>query len=166
MRLRFQAATLDDVDDLVVLHLAVSQQLTSDFGKGPWSGAVSDRGVRFSMTRARIYVARAGKKLVATFALSTRKPWAIDKKYFTPSRLPLYLTSMAVSSARQRKGLGRQCVEEALRIANAWPADAIRLDAWDADAGAGDFYRKCGFREVGRAMYRNAPLIYFELLRL
>ena len=30
--------------------------------------------------------------------------------------------------------------------------------------GAGDFYRKCGFREVGSATYRSAPLIYFELI--
>ena len=46
----------------------------------------------------------------------------------------------------------------------AWPADAIRLDAYDAPAGAGDFYAKCGFREVGRATYRGVPLVYFELL--
>ena len=42
--------------------------------------------------------------------------------------------------------------------------DAIRLDAYDAAAGAGDFYAKNGFREVGRTKYRNAPLIYYELL--
>jgi hypothetical protein len=44
------------------------------------------------------------------------------------------------------------------------PSDAIRLDAYNADADAGEFYRKCGFREVGRALYRNVPLIYFEML--
>ena len=44
------------------------------------------------------------------------------------------------------------------------PSDAIRLDAFDADAGAGEFYSKCGFREVGRASYRSVPLIYFEML--
>ena len=37
-------------------------------------------------------------------------------------------------------------------------------DVYDADAGAGSFYAKCGFREVGRAKYRNTRLIYFELL--
>lgn len=51
---------------------------------------------------------------------------------------------------------------EAERVAQEWPADAIRLDAYDAEAGAGDFYRKCGFREVGRVSYRGVPLIYFE----
>jgi hypothetical protein len=26
------------------------------------------------------------------------------------------------------------------------------------------FYRKCGFREVGRAAYRKVPLVYLEML--
>jgi hypothetical protein len=41
--------------------------------------------------------------------------------------------------------------------------DAVRLDAYDAVAGAGPFYEKCGFREVGRATYRITPLVYYEL---
>jgi hypothetical protein len=35
---------------------------------------------------------------------------------------------------------------------------------FDGEAGAGAFYAKCGFREVGRVVYRNVPLIYFEML--
>jgi hypothetical protein len=54
-------------------------------------------------------------------------------------------------------------VEAAKKIVKEWPASAIFLDAYDAEAGAGEFYRKCGFREVGRASYRGAPLIYFEM---
>src|ERR1035437_7340522 len=34
---------------------------------------------------------------------------------------------------------------EVERIAKAWPADAIRLDAYDAEAGAGPFYASCGW---------------------
>jgi len=71
---------------------------------------------------------------------------------------------MAVGPDDQGKGLGKLCIEEACRVARKWPSDALRLDAWDAEAGAGPFYQKCGFREVGRATYRNAPLIYFEML--
>jgi GNAT superfamily N-acetyltransferase len=55
-------------------------------------------------------------------------------------------------------------MEEAKAVARAWPADAIRLDAYDHEAGAGEFYRKCGFKEVGRVTYRGVPLVYFELL--
>jgi hypothetical protein len=42
--------------------------------------------------------------------------------------------------------------------------DAIRLDAYDAEAGAGPFYAKCGFEERGRVVYKGDPLIYYELL--
>jgi len=74
------------------------------------------------------------------------------------------MVAMAILPQRQRQGLGRRCLEEAQRIARAWPADAIRLDAYDADAGAGGFYARCGYAERGRLTYRNAPLIYYELL--
>ncbi|HEY1600831.1 MAG TPA: hypothetical protein VGG64_14580 [Pirellulales bacterium] len=49
-------------------------------------------------------------------------------------------------------------------MAYGWPADAVRLDAYDASAGAGGFYSHCGFSEVGRPVYRGAPLVYYELL--
>jgi GNAT superfamily N-acetyltransferase len=71
---------------------------------------------------------------------------------------------MAVAPASQGKGLGRQMLADAVAVAAAWPAQAIRLDAYDTAAGAGAFYAKCGFREVGRATYRGTPLIYYERL--
>jgi hypothetical protein len=52
----------------------------------------------------------------------------------------------------------------ARRIAMEYPAQVIRLNAYDADAGAGAFYATCGFREVGRVIYRKNPLVYFETL--
>jgi len=112
----------------------------------------------------RVYVAREGEKIVATLRLATKKPWAIDKSYFTKCRKPLYLLAMAVTPSRQRQGLGRLCMEEAAELARALKADAIRLDAYDAPAGAGGFYARCGCTEMGRVIYRNAPLIYYEML--
>jgi GNAT superfamily N-acetyltransferase len=162
MRIKLQVATADDVAELVALHLAASERLTARYGTGHWSGRTTEKGMLFAMRMATAYVARYRGRLIATLTLSTRKPWAIDRKYFSECERPLYLTGMAVNPGDQRKGVGRLCVEEACRIAREWPADAIRLDAWDAEAGAGEFYRKCGFREVGRATYRGAALIYFE----
>jgi GNAT superfamily N-acetyltransferase len=69
---------------------------------------------------------------------------------------------MAVLPAMQRKGIGRRCLEEAERLAREWPADVIRLDAYDAAAGGRGFYQSCGYLEKGRVCYRNAPLIYYE----
>lgn len=116
------------------------------------------------MRSARVYVARDGTEIVATFRLTTRKPWAIDTSHFTECRTPLYLLAMAIAPARQRRGFGRLCMEEAKRVARASPADSIRLDAYDADAGAGQFYARCGWAEVGRTTYRDTPLIYYEML--
>jgi GNAT superfamily N-acetyltransferase len=164
MRLKLQVATAGDVSGLVSLRTAVNQHLIAQYGKGYWAAGLTEKGVLFAMRTSTVYVAKARNRVIATLALSTRKPWAIDKKYFSASERPLYLTSMAVAPERQRTGLGRLCIDEVRRIARKWPSDAIRLDAFDTGAGAGEFYAKCGFREVGRVSYRNVPLIYFEML--
>ena len=116
------------------------------------------------MRHSRVFLATQSAVIVATFRLATKKPWAIDTSYFTKCERPLYLLGMAVAPARQHQGIGRRCLEEAERIARAWPADAIRLDAYDAEAGGGPFDQRCGYTERGRASYRNTPLIYYELL--
>jgi GNAT superfamily N-acetyltransferase len=144
--------------------------LTLQHGRGPWSSKTSEKGVLFAMRTSRLVVATdAGGRgtIVGTFRLATKKPWAIDVDYFTPCSVgtkPVYLLSMAVLPARQGQGVGRRCMEEAAKLARAWPTEAIRLDAYDGPAGAGGFYARCGYAERGRVTYRNAPLIYYELL--
>ncbi len=164
MRLEFRLAETKDVSELVSLRMAANERLTAQFGKGVWSGRVTEKGVLFGMRRSKVYVAVDRDKIVGALSLSTRKPWAIDKSYFSASEAPLYLTDMVVDPLRQRKGIGRRCIEEAKRVARGWPSDALRLDAFDAEAGAGEFYGKCGFDEVGRVVYKGTPLIYFEML--
>jgi GNAT superfamily N-acetyltransferase len=154
--------TTDDAAALAALHTDVAEELTRLHGHGPWSAKMSERGVLSTMPTSRVFVAREGAEIVATLRLTTKKPWAIDTSYFSPCSRPLYLVAMAVTPTRQRDGLGRKCLEEAAHIGQDWPADAIRLDAFDAEAGAGGFYARCGWSEVGRASYRNTPLIYFE----
>ncbi len=164
VRVNLQPATNGDVPGLVSLRTAVNQHLASLFAGKYRPAGLTEEGVRFAMTRSRVLVARHRGQPIATLALSTRKPWAIETAYFSPAPLPLYLTDMAVHPHRQRKGLGRQCLAQAIDFARRWPSTAIRLDAFDAEFGAGEFYRRCGFREVGRAVYRQAALIYFEML--
>jgi len=164
MPTRLQVASPNEAFAIAALRVTVSENLTARYGKGPWSGNVTERGVLFDMRNARVYVLRQRRKLIATLTLSKKKPWAINRKYFSACDRPLYLTSMAVAPDLQRHGIGRRCIDDAVKIVKQWPGDAIRLDAYDAEAGAGEFYRKCGFRKVGRASYRNTPLIYFEML--
>ena len=163
-RLSFREAREQDVAAVVSLRTATARDLTKRFGRGHWSGEPTERGTLYDMRIARVWLARSGRAPVATFRLSTRKPWAIDRSYFTPCESPLYLTNMSVRPDYQRRGVGRLCIDEIAAIARAWPADALRLDAYDSPAGAGGFYARTGFRHVGDATYRGVPLVYFEML--
>lgn len=166
MKLTFATATNTDAAELAALHTAVAEDLTQRFGRGFWSSPTTERGVLANMRLpkfSRILIARSRGKIIGTLRLATKKPWAIDISYFTPAARPLYLTGMAIHPTHQRQGLGRLLMKQAESTARDWPADAIRLDAFDAAAGAGSFYTKCGYRELAHATYRNDPLIYFEL---
>jgi GNAT superfamily N-acetyltransferase len=164
MRFRFELASTADAAALAVLHTAVADDLTQKHGRGPWSTKTSEKGVMLALRISQVFIARQGEEIVATLRLATKKPWAIDVSYFTNCKQPLYLLAMAVSPVKQRQGIGRRCFEEAIKIAKAWPADAIRLDAYDAAAGAGGFYSGGGCAEVSRVVYRNTPLVYYEFL--
>jgi GNAT superfamily N-acetyltransferase len=162
MLVKLRKAQDADAVGIAELRSAAAEALTRQFGTGHWSGIATEKGVRRDMRNSRVFVASNKGRLVATLRLTTRKPWAIDRSYFGASAQPLYLLSMAVAPDLQRQGIGRQCVEQIKEICRRWPADAIRLDAYDAPAGAGAFYAKCGFRKMGRVEYRGCPLLYFE----
>ena len=164
MKLRFSTAIQSDAPELAALHTAANEDLTQRFGQGRWSTVATEKGVLFHMRHSRIVIARSGKHIVGTLNLQTKKPWAIDVSYFTPVKKSIYLVGMAVLPALQKRGIGRALLEEATTQSREWPADAIRLDAWDAVAGAGPFYAKCGYREVAHVLYKTSPLIYFELV--
>jgi len=157
-------ATTAHATAIAKLRMATNEKLTRDFGRGPWTSAVTEKGVLYTLRNSRVYVVRDGRTIISTLTLATKKPWAIDRKYFTKCERPLYLINMAVAPDRQRHGIGRAMLADVNRIAKSWPADAICLDAYDLPGGAGEFYAKCGYREMGRVTYRGAPLIYYELL--
>ena len=165
MKLTFATAATADAPALAALHAGASEDLDQRFGHGFWSSPPSERAILANMRLpkfSRTVIARTNRRIIGTLRLATKKPWAIDTAYFTAAAKPLYLTGMAVHPTHQRKGIGRLLMKQAESIARAWPADAIRLDAFDAAAGAGPFYAKCGFREVAHVVYKEDPLIYFE----
>jgi ribosomal protein S18 acetylase RimI-like enzyme len=162
--LRFRDASLHDVAAVAALQNAAAGALTARVGPGPWSALVTERGAELALRHARIRIGREGKRVLTTVRLAMKKPWAIDVSYFTPVKRPLYLTGMAVSVAHQGQGLGSMALEDACTMAEEWPADAVRLDAYDANAGAGGFYVRCGFTERGRVVYKGDPLVYYERL--
>lgn len=162
--LTFALATEADASALSALHSAVAGELTRVFGEGHWSSSASEGSVRRNIAMSKVLIARDAAGIAGTLRLTSKKPWSIDVQHFTAVDKAVYLVDMAVRPSRQRNGVGRQLVLQATEIAARLPAGAIRLDAYDAPAGAGEFYRKCGFREAGRAAYRDVPLIYFETL--
>jgi GNAT superfamily N-acetyltransferase len=159
-----QPATPDDAAQLAALHTAVAEHLTRGHGRGPWSSRTTEKGIFLALRTSRVFVVREGAEIVGTLRLTTKKPWAINTSYFSPCLRPIYLLGMAVIPAKQRQGIGRRCLKAAEQIGRAWEADVIRLDAFDDNAGAGPFYARCGWTEVGRAVYRTTPLIYYERL--
>ena len=164
MPLTFRDATLADVAVIAALQNAAAGALTARFGAGHWSMLTTERGAAHAQRHARVRLGRDGRRVLTVLRLATKKPWAIDATYFTPVKRPLYVTGMTVSVAAQGQGLGRRAMEDARRVAKTWPADAIRLDAYDATAGAGAFYERCGFTERGRVVYKGVPLVYYETL--
>jgi GNAT superfamily N-acetyltransferase len=172
IHLSFSLATEADASAIAALRNAAAENLTRKYGEGGWASFSTERGVLRDLSRpkfqrtliARDGIARDGANIMATLCLQTKKPWAIDVTYFSAVKKALYLINMAVHPDWQRKGVGRAIMKEAEKMAREWPSEAIRLDAWDAKAGAGEFYAKCGFHERGRVVYRNAPLVYYELM--
>lgn len=162
MALKLELGSTEDAAEIAALRCAAAEKLTAEFGEGHWSSKASEKGVLWGMKRGGVYVARRRGKIAATLTLTRIKPWAIDRAYFTDGKRPLYLIAMAVAPEMQRQGVGRAAMADAERIARAHPAQSIRLDAYDAAAGAGEFYVRCGYTERGRVTYRTAPLIYFE----
>src|SRR6478672_13916002 len=161
IRLTFGAAEERHAPAIAALRTAAARDLTARFGEGHWSGEPTDRGVLSGMRHSHVLVARSGSAIVGTCRLARKKPWAIDPAYFEPASRPMYLTDMAVRPDYQGRGVGRALLAEADRVVRALGSDAIRLDAYDAEAGAGEFYARCGFTFAGRVLYRGVPLLYY-----
>ena len=162
MALSFRFATEADIPALLDLQLAVDADQEQRFGTDRWSTTISDRSIARGLKFSRVLIAKRQGRIVGELRMATKKPWAIDLKYFTPVGKAVYLHDVNVDPRLQRTGIGRQLIERAKTVARDWPVDAIRLDAFDGRSGGGPFYAKCGFTEVGRAVYRGVPLIYFE----
>ncbi len=160
--MRITPATPDDAAAIAAVRVAAADRLTQHFGDGHWSAHTNDAAVARDMKVSLVLAARDRDTIVGTLTLQTRRPASIDPAGFTPCGKPLYLVNMAVVPERQRSGIGRALLAEALLTARALPADAIRLDAYDGPAGGGGFYRRCGYAAAGGQSYRGVPLLYFE----
>ena len=163
MPISFRFATEGDLPGLLTLRLAIDADQQRKFGSQRWSTTITEKSVARGFKSSRILLASRRGRVVGAVRMGTKKPWAIDLKYFTQVSRAVYLHDVNVHPDAQRTGIGRRLLEQVKACAKEWPVDAIRLDTYDGLAGSGQFYENCGFREVGRTIYRGVPLIYFEL---
>jgi GNAT superfamily N-acetyltransferase len=157
-------ATPDDAPGLAALRGDVARDMTQRYGEGAWSAAPDEREVQRQAGMSQVLVARRAAQIIGTVRLAVALPWAIDVSCFTPVATALYVLGLSVAPDVRGLGVGRHLMDAAKEAANSRPAEALWLDAYDHEAGAGPFYLKCGFRQVGRTSYRKMPLIYFEWL--
>jgi GNAT superfamily N-acetyltransferase len=164
LNLSFRLAGEADSEAILELRLAVDRDQQRRFGRARWTMAVTENSVARALRTSRVLLATRHGAVVAALRMEQKKPWAIDLAYFTPACAAVYLHDVNVAPMLQRQGIGRRLVERAMVAARDWPAEAIRVDAYDGPSGGGPFYARCGFTEVGRTIYRGVPLVYFEML--
>lgn len=163
MSITISRAGPGDAEALTALRIAVARDMTDKHGTGPWSALPSRAVVVRQIRASHALIARSGGRTVGTVRLAWANPAVFDATFFfTPASAALYVLGLAVSPEHRGEGIGRSLMEESKRIAKDWPAEALWLDTYDHAAGAGEFYERCGFREVGSSVLNHLPLLYYE----
>ena len=156
-------ASESDAEEIAFLRNTVAADVAARSGSSAGARTTA-KGVLYHLRLGQILIARHKGRIVGSLLLVKKKPWAIDVNYFTPVQSQLYLVSMNVDPALQRKGIGARLIEYAKATAKAGGYKAIRLDAFEEAPWAVAFYASCGFMERGRTIFRVARLVYFEYL--
>jgi GNAT superfamily N-acetyltransferase len=155
---------LDRIPEAHALAVRGAERIARDFGPGHWSRASSLRAWKGHIGLKDVYLAEQGGRAVAVFKLRAKKPhWVPKKRFAEPDARCLWLTDFYVDPDHLRRGIGRACMEEVRRIAAKAGCRWVRFDAYDAAAGAGAFYEKCGCVMVDRTALRGVKLLIFEL---
>lgn len=162
MKTSISFASLRDARALTELRTRVAHGMTEEFGEGHWSSCPSRADVVRQLRASRVLVARRDADIIGTVRLTRALPWAVDSASFTAVDTALYVLGLAVGPQARGHGVGRDLVNAAKAAARSWPADALWLDAYDHRAGAGAFYKECGFRAVGSGTRGDVPVIYYE----
>ena len=153
----------EDVRAVREIRLRAAEDLTARYGVGHWSGVSTLRTLKKRALEQPIFAIENDGAMVGTFTLSEKKIGFYRKSWFAQPEDPaIYLTDMAIDPAEQRKGSGRWCMKRIESIARSSGLRAVRFDAYDAPAGAGAFYRKCGYTRVHRGSIGATALEYYE----
>jgi GNAT superfamily N-acetyltransferase len=153
----------DDAATAREILAAAAADLTARFGEGHWSHVRSVATLRKHALNGTLYLADAGLEPVGVLRLTEHKISFHRREWFARPNDPAgYLLDMSVHPSCQRQGIGRRAMDLVDRLARCARLSTVRLDAYAGPAGAGPFYRKCGYIQVHSATFRGVALEYFE----
>jgi GNAT superfamily N-acetyltransferase len=162
---RLRQAGLDDVAAILDILAAAAADLTARFGDGHWSTVRAIETLQKYADNGDLYVVEANSISVGTLRLTDRKIGFYKQDWFARPQDPAgYLIDMAVHPHHQRRGIGRRSMQLTEQLARRAGLRAIRLDAYQGPAGAGEFYKKCGYALVHAGEFKGVALEYFEKL--
>jgi GNAT superfamily N-acetyltransferase len=163
--IRLRRAAAEDVRTVHAILAAAAEDLVARFGPGHWSTVSSIEKLRNYASDGVLFVVEAGAAAVGTLRLTDSKIGFYHNEWFArPADDAAYLLDMAIDPGSQRRGIGRRSMALAEDAARLLGLKALRLDAYAGPAGAGEFYRKCGYSLVHRSAFRGVALEYFEKL--
>jgi GNAT superfamily N-acetyltransferase len=155
--IRLRRAAAEDVRTVHAILAAAAEDLAARFGPGHWSTVSSIETLRKYASDGVLFVLEAGAAAVGTLRLTDRKIGFYHVEWFAhPADDAAYLLDMAIDPGSQRRGIGRRSMTLAEDAARLLGLRALRLDAYEGRAGAGEFYRKCGYSLVHRSAFRGS----------
>ena len=163
--LRCRLAKPNDAAQIHAIRVAAADDLTRRFGSGHWSHVSNLRTIRKHVTDETVWVGARASELVATLRITDSKIGFYRSAWFSdPKARAGYLMHMAVGPDHQRFGCGATLLREAEGVAMKQGLECVRLDSYDAPAGAGSFYAKAGYTHVYSGEVNGVPLQYWEKL--
>jgi GNAT superfamily N-acetyltransferase len=154
-----------DVQRVRSILAAAAYALTARWGHGHWSAVRTLPTLRRYSRDGVLYLVDDDGEPVGTLKLTDRKISFYHTGWFArPDAAAAYLMDMAIHPRHQRRAFGRRAMALAEEMARREGLSALRLDAYGGPAGAGPFYRKCGYRLVHRGELNDVRLEYYEKL--
>ena len=173
MELQIRKCQIDEIEAVGKFYDAVVADLVANINFPKWTHKVypSVDFARAMTKEGSQYVCLHNGEIVGAFVFNDDPQGEYDKASWSADlKRGEYgvCHALAIATALQGKGLGKQIVEYCIHLAKQLGYKAIRLDVVPSNTPARKLYEKCGFRYVGDVDldrgYDDRPL--FSLLEL
>lgn len=142
--------TSSDQEAVEHLHVFVIQQTGAYLGRGPWDDDIYAIEEAYLKKQGEFLIGECDGLVVAMGALRRTTPERAEIK------------RMRVLPDYQGRGYGQLILDELEARARALGYQVLHLDTSILQIPAQRLYEKNGFREVGRAFYRQLEVILYE----